>query len=96
MAAAAPDPTLIDKVVIANRILYDQGVVDGLGHVSVRHNSALQALNSRLGRRFVSRVDLASRQAVPGRGSYCLGHRWRGDCAALFGLEPAPANSLRA
>jgi ribulose-5-phosphate 4-epimerase/fuculose-1-phosphate aldolase len=39
MAAAAPDPTLIDKVVIANRILYDQGVVDGLGHVSARHNS---------------------------------------------------------
>jgi ribulose-5-phosphate 4-epimerase/fuculose-1-phosphate aldolase len=39
MAAAAPDPTLIDKVVIANRILYDQGVVDGLGHVSARHDS---------------------------------------------------------
>jgi ribulose-5-phosphate 4-epimerase/fuculose-1-phosphate aldolase len=39
MAAAAPDFTLIDKVVIANRILYDQGVVDGLGHVSARHNS---------------------------------------------------------
>ena len=39
MAVAPPDPTLIDKVVIANRILYDQGVVDGLGHVSVRHPS---------------------------------------------------------
>jgi ribulose-5-phosphate 4-epimerase/fuculose-1-phosphate aldolase len=39
MAAAAPDSTLIEKVVIANRILYDQGVVDGLGHVSARHNS---------------------------------------------------------
>lgn len=37
MAVAPPDSTLIDKVVIANRILYDQGVVDGLGHVSVRH-----------------------------------------------------------
>ena len=32
-----PDPTLIDKLVLANRILYDQGVVDGLGHVSLRH-----------------------------------------------------------
>jgi ribulose-5-phosphate 4-epimerase/fuculose-1-phosphate aldolase len=40
MAVAPPDPTLVDKVVIANRILYDQGVVDGLGHVSVRHDSA--------------------------------------------------------
>jgi HCOMODA/2-hydroxy-3-carboxy-muconic semialdehyde decarboxylase len=27
----------VDRVVYANRILYDQGVVDGLGHVSVRH-----------------------------------------------------------
>ena len=32
-----PDPALIDKLVLANRILYDQGVVDGLGHVSLRH-----------------------------------------------------------
>jgi HCOMODA/2-hydroxy-3-carboxy-muconic semialdehyde decarboxylase len=29
----------VDRVVYANRILYDQGVVDGLGHVSVRHPS---------------------------------------------------------
>ncbi|MDB5880874.1 MAG: ribonuclease regulator RraA [Ramlibacter sp.] len=43
-----------------------------------------------------SLIDLASRQAVPVRGSYCLGHRLRGDCAALFGLGPAPRNSLRA
>jgi HCOMODA/2-hydroxy-3-carboxy-muconic semialdehyde decarboxylase len=27
----------VDRVVYANRILYDHGVVDGLGHVSVRH-----------------------------------------------------------
>lgn len=31
------DPALIDDLVYANRILYDQGVVDGLGHVSVRN-----------------------------------------------------------
>lgn len=40
-AAAQPptaDPTLIEDLVAANRILYDQGVVDGFGHVSVRHN----------------------------------------------------------
>jgi HCOMODA/2-hydroxy-3-carboxy-muconic semialdehyde decarboxylase len=30
-------PPLIDRVVLANRILYAQGVVDGFGHVSVRH-----------------------------------------------------------
>jgi ribulose-5-phosphate 4-epimerase/fuculose-1-phosphate aldolase len=30
------DPGLIDDLVAANRILYDQGVVDGFGHVSAR------------------------------------------------------------
>jgi ribulose-5-phosphate 4-epimerase/fuculose-1-phosphate aldolase len=32
------DPALIDDLVAANRILSEQGVVDGFGHVSVRHN----------------------------------------------------------
>src|SRR5437588_966819 len=32
------DPELIEDLVAANRILYDQGVVDGFGHVSVRHD----------------------------------------------------------
>jgi ribulose-5-phosphate 4-epimerase/fuculose-1-phosphate aldolase len=35
-----PDPALVERLVLANRILYDQGVVDGLGHASVRHDSA--------------------------------------------------------
>ena len=30
---------LVDQLVIANQILYKQGVVDGLGHVSVRNPS---------------------------------------------------------
>jgi ribulose-5-phosphate 4-epimerase/fuculose-1-phosphate aldolase len=38
--SATPNPRLVDKLVVANRILYDQGVVDGLGHISVRHDSA--------------------------------------------------------
>jgi ribulose-5-phosphate 4-epimerase/fuculose-1-phosphate aldolase len=33
----APDSPLVQDLVIANRILFDQGVVDGFGHVSVRH-----------------------------------------------------------
>ena len=37
-AAVSPDPALIDDLVAANRILYDQGVVDGFGHVSARHD----------------------------------------------------------
>jgi ribulose-5-phosphate 4-epimerase/fuculose-1-phosphate aldolase len=36
----APDPVLVDKLVVANRILYAQGVVDGFGHVSVRHDKS--------------------------------------------------------
>jgi ribulose-5-phosphate 4-epimerase/fuculose-1-phosphate aldolase len=35
---ALPDPALIDDIVAANRILYDQGVVDGFGHISARHD----------------------------------------------------------
>jgi len=36
----APDSELVDKLVVANRILYAQGVVDGFGHVSVRHDKS--------------------------------------------------------
>jgi ribulose-5-phosphate 4-epimerase/fuculose-1-phosphate aldolase len=36
----AADRALIDKLVLANRILYRQGVVDGFGHVSVRHDQS--------------------------------------------------------
>ncbi len=36
----AADRLLIDKLVLANRILYRQGVVDGFGHVSVRHDQS--------------------------------------------------------
>ena len=34
------DPALIEDLVAANRILYDQSVVDGFGHVSVRHDKS--------------------------------------------------------
>jgi ribulose-5-phosphate 4-epimerase/fuculose-1-phosphate aldolase len=38
-ASAGPaNAALLDDLVAANRILYDQGVVDGFGHVSVRHD----------------------------------------------------------
>jgi HCOMODA/2-hydroxy-3-carboxy-muconic semialdehyde decarboxylase len=37
-ASAGPvDRALIDDLVVANHILYDQGVLDGFGHVSIRH-----------------------------------------------------------
>src|SRR5450755_4770095 len=35
-----PDPDLVGKLVAANRILYQQGVVDGFGHASVRHDKS--------------------------------------------------------
>ena len=38
-ASAGPaDPKLIEDMVAGNRVLYDQGVVDGFGHISVRHD----------------------------------------------------------
>ncbi len=36
--AATPSAELIDDLVTANRILFDQGIVDAFGHVSVRHD----------------------------------------------------------
>jgi hypothetical protein len=36
--SALADSALIDDLVAANRILYEQGVVDGFGHVSARHD----------------------------------------------------------
>jgi ribulose-5-phosphate 4-epimerase/fuculose-1-phosphate aldolase len=36
-SAGAVEPQLIEDLVAANRILADQGVLDGWGHVSVRH-----------------------------------------------------------
>ena len=36
----APDSELVDKLVAANRILYHQGVVDGFGHASMRHDKS--------------------------------------------------------
>ena len=37
-SAGPADPKLIDDIVAANRILFDQGVVDGFGHISARHD----------------------------------------------------------
>ena len=39
-SAGPADPNLIEDLVAANRILVDQGVLDGHGHVSVRHDRA--------------------------------------------------------
>ncbi|HWK61885.1 MAG TPA: class II aldolase/adducin family protein, partial [Eoetvoesiella sp.] len=36
-APLATDPELIEDLVAANHILFDQGVLDAFGHVSVRH-----------------------------------------------------------
>jgi len=38
--APAADATLVDDLVTANHILFNRGVVDAFGHVSVRHDNA--------------------------------------------------------
>jgi ribulose-5-phosphate 4-epimerase/fuculose-1-phosphate aldolase len=40
MTLPEADPALVEKLAMANRILFDQGVVDGFGHISVRHNKS--------------------------------------------------------
>jgi len=42
MNPPAADPALVDKLVLANRILYRHGVVDGFGHPSVRHDKSAE------------------------------------------------------
>jgi ribulose-5-phosphate 4-epimerase/fuculose-1-phosphate aldolase len=37
-SAGPPDPQLLEDLVAANRILVDQGVLDGYGHVRARHD----------------------------------------------------------
>src|SRR6266852_1640734 len=37
-SAGPPDPKLVEDLVAANRILVDQSVLDGYGHVSSRHD----------------------------------------------------------
>ena len=37
-SAGTPDPRLVEDLVAANRVLVDLGVLDGFGHVSVRHD----------------------------------------------------------
>jgi ribulose-5-phosphate 4-epimerase/fuculose-1-phosphate aldolase len=37
-----PDAALVEDLVAANRILYNEGVVDGFGHVSVRHDKSAE------------------------------------------------------
>lgn len=35
----APSPALVEELVVANHILFDQGVVDAFGHISVRNDN---------------------------------------------------------
>jgi ribulose-5-phosphate 4-epimerase/fuculose-1-phosphate aldolase len=37
-SAGAPDARLVEDLVVANKVLSDLGVLDGFGHVSVRHD----------------------------------------------------------
>jgi ribulose-5-phosphate 4-epimerase/fuculose-1-phosphate aldolase len=37
-SAGAPDPKLVEDLVVGNHVLADLGVVDGFGHISVRHD----------------------------------------------------------
>jgi ribulose-5-phosphate 4-epimerase/fuculose-1-phosphate aldolase len=56
-----PSPSLLDDLVAANRILYAQKIVDGLGHISVRHdkNPEMYVLAAERAPGLVIRKDLA-------------------------------------
>ena len=75
---ASADPALIEDLVAANRVLAQHGVLDGFGHVSVRHNrDANRFLMSRsLAPELVTAADImeydldAEAIDAKGRGSY--------------------------
>ena len=77
-SAGPPDPALVEDLVAANRILVDQGVLDGYGHVSARHPaSAERYLMARsIAPELVTAADIMEYDldSVPvdarGRGSY--------------------------
>lgn len=56
-----PDASILDDLVAANRILYHKGIVDGLGHVSVRHDKDpnLYVMAAEKAPGLVTREDLA-------------------------------------
>lgn len=75
----APDRETLDELVTANRILFDHGIVDAFGHVSVRHpranNRFLLARNMAPGlvtRNDILEFDLNSDLVSPGGKSVYL------------------------
>ncbi|MCW5692703.1 MAG: class II aldolase/adducin family protein [Pseudolabrys sp.] len=57
----APNAALLDDLVAANRVLYAKGIVDGLGHVSARHDKdpSMYVLAAERAPALVTRDDLA-------------------------------------
>ena len=70
---AKPDAAWVEKLAMANRILFNQGVVDGFGYTSVRHDKSPDHF-------------LLSRNRVPGlvRAENILCLDMGGDLAAPF------------
>lgn len=56
-----PDASLLDDLVVANRVLYAKGIVDGLGHVSARHDKdpSMYVLAAERAPALVTKDDLA-------------------------------------
>ncbi len=73
-SAGRPDPQLVRDLVAANRVLAREGVLDGWGHVSVRHNldPNRYLLSRSVAPEFVSAGDILEfdldNNAVNGRG----------------------------
>lgn len=56
-----PDAAMLDDLVAANRVLYAKGIVDGLGHISMRHdkNPEMYVLAAERAPALVKKEDLA-------------------------------------
>lgn len=76
-SAGPPSPELIDDLVTANHILAQEGVVDGYGHISVRHDRdpnryliARYLAPELVTAQDIMELDLDSRPVIPGQRTY--------------------------
>ena len=92
-SAGAADPALIEDLVAAYRILAQQGVLDGFGHVSARHNrGANRFIMSRsLAPELVTAADLVEFD-LDGNAGRCKRSRRciRSDSFMPKSIEPGP------
>lgn len=92
LAEADVDVALLDDLVLANHILYRQGVVDGFGHVSQRHprrpDRMLMSRSLAPARVTRSDITMLDEEGEPVPGQPGIGYLERFIHSAIYALRP--------